>query len=83
MLFTSLVYFLFLPIVALVFFLTPAKWRWFWLLGASYFFYMYWNPAYIVLILASTLVDYWAALQIGRQASDRRKRLVRNQAVWR
>ncbi|MCB9274864.1 MAG: MBOAT family protein [Lewinellaceae bacterium] len=74
MLFTSLVYFLFLPIVAAVFFLTPVKWRWLWLLAASYFFYMYWNPAYIVLIVASTLIDYWAALQIGRQASDRRKR---------
>lgn len=75
MLFTSLVYFLFLPIVALVFFLTPAKWRWFWLLGASYFFYMYWNPAYIVLILASTLVDYWAALQIGKQKKDQAKKI--------
>ncbi len=70
MLFTSLVYFLFLPVVALAFFLMPAKWRWLWLLGASYFFYMYWNPAYIVLIVASTLIDYWAALQIGKQKRD-------------
>ena len=66
MLFTSLIYFLFLPIVVLVFFLTPLKWRWLWLLAASYFFYMYWNPAYIILIIASTLVDYWAALQIDK-----------------
>jgi alginate O-acetyltransferase complex protein AlgI len=73
MLFTSLIYFLFLPIVALVFFLTPLKWRWLWLLAASYFFYMYWNPAYIFLIVASTLVDYWAALQIGKQQRQEAK----------
>jgi len=73
MLFTSLEYYLFLPIVALVYFLTPRAYRWGWLLVASYFFYMYWNPYYIILIVGSTLIDYWAALKM-EQYSTRRER---------
>lgn len=66
MLFTSLEYYLFLPLVALVYFLTPRAYRWGWLLVASYFFYMYWNPYYILLIVGSTLIDYWAALMMEK-----------------
>lgn len=73
MLFTSLDYYLFLPIVALVFFLTPVRFRWAWLLVASYYFYMDWNPWYIWLIVGSTLIDYTAALQI-EGASDRQRK---------
>ncbi len=31
----------------------------------SYFFYGMWNPAFLLLIMLSTLVDYWAARGIG------------------
>ena len=74
MLFTSLDYYLFLPIVALVFFLTPVRWRWAWLLVSSYYFYMDWNPWYIWLIVGSTLIDYTAALQIEQHKSSRHKK---------
>jgi D-alanyl-lipoteichoic acid acyltransferase DltB (MBOAT superfamily) len=74
MLFTSLDYYLFLPIVALVFFLTPVRFRWAWLLVASYYFYMDWNPWYIWLIVGSTLIDYTAALQIEGAANRQRKK---------
>jgi alginate O-acetyltransferase complex protein AlgI len=73
MLFNSLEYFLFLPIVAIIFFLTPLKLRWLWLLVSSYFFYMYWKPYYIFLIVGSTLIDYWAAIAI-EDSSKRSKR---------
>lgn len=75
MLFTSLDYYLFLPIVALVFFLTPVRFRWAWLLVASYYFYMDWNPWYIWLIVGSTLIDYTAALQIEGAANRQRKKV--------
>lgn len=74
MLFTSLDYYLFLPIVALVFFITPVRFRWAWLLVASYYFYMDWNPWYIWLIVGSTLIDYTAALQIERAPDRQRKK---------
>jgi alginate O-acetyltransferase complex protein AlgI len=63
MLFSSPAYiFLFLPLVALGYFLlnryrlvTSAK---AWLVLASLFFYGYWNPIYLLLLLSSILVNY-------------------------
>ncbi|MBN2561225.1 MAG: MBOAT family protein [Phycisphaerae bacterium] len=41
------------------------------LLLASYIFYMSWNPAFILLIIYSTLNDYIAGLGIGRSRTHR------------
>ncbi len=47
------------------------------LLIASYLFYMSWNALFIVLIIASTLVDYGVGLALGRTESEpARKALV-------
>lgn len=45
------------------------------LLLASYYFYMSWNPTFILLILFSTLVDYFAGREIHSTSSKRKKRL--------
>ena len=74
MLFNSFEYFLFFPIVAMLYFGVPQRLRWVLLLAASYFFYMCWKPGYLLLIVASTLVDYWAGLGIGRATSVSGKR---------
>lgn len=74
MLFHSKAFALFFPLVVLVFFLTPARRRWVVLLGASYFFYMSWNAAYAVLLLASTTLDYFVAFRVHR-ASEKGRRL--------
>lgn len=59
MLFNSLSYLIFFPLVTIIYFLIPkVKMRIFWLLIASYTFYMAWNPIYITLILLSTAVDF-------------------------
>ena len=65
MLFNSLNFCLFLPIVVVTYYLLPFRLRWMLLLAASYFFYMCWNPYYVILILLSTAVDYWAGLKMG------------------
>jgi len=65
MLFNSLEYLLFLPVVVALYYAIKPGWRWLLLLMASYFFYMCWKPEYIILIMASTLVDYWAGLRMG------------------
>ncbi len=44
-----------------------------WLLLASYVFYGWWNPLYLLLILWSTTVDYLAVL--GMSKSERRRKL--------
>ena len=66
MLFNSLQFFVFLPIVAGVYFLMPARGRGLLLLLASYVFYMAWEPAYVLLILFSTGVDYGVGVAMGR-----------------
>ncbi|SCX04685.1 D-alanyl-lipoteichoic acid acyltransferase DltB, MBOAT superfamily [Lachnospiraceae bacterium YSD2013] len=66
MLFNSVQFFAFFPIVMLLYILIPQKAKMYWLLVASYFFYMCWNPKYIVLILFTTVVTYIAGLLIGR-----------------
>lgn len=73
MLFNSLSFLVFFPIVITLYFFTPYKWRWLLLLAASYFFYMSWRPEYIVLILISTGIDYFAGRRMG-QLSEKRER---------
>ena len=58
MLFNSLQFLIFFPIVIVLYFITPFKRRWILLLIASYYFYMCWKVDYIVLIIISTLIDY-------------------------
>ena len=68
MLFNSIAFLLFFPIVCLIYFCIPApqvKARNLLLLVASYYFYMNWQPAYALLLLTSTVVTYLAALGIG------------------
>ncbi len=65
MLFNSLSYLIFFPIVVGGYFFLPFRWRWAWLLAASYLFYMTWEPIYVVLILGSTAIDYFAARRIA------------------
>ena len=62
MLFNSLDFFVFFPIVVLVYFIVPRKIRYIWLLVASYYFYMCWNAEYALLIGVSTLITYISGL---------------------
>ena len=65
MLFNSLHFLIFFPIVVAIFFLLPQKRRWVLLLIASYYFYMCWKVEYIFLIIISTLIDYYASNKMG------------------
>lgn len=67
MLFNSFQYFLFFPLVVGIFYLTKPRLKWAWILAASYYFYASWKPEYLLLIIVSTLVDYWAGLQMGKK----------------
>lgn len=66
MLFNSLQFLAFFPVVAAAYFLIPFRFRWILLLLASYYFYMCWRAEYLILILISTLIDYVAAILMGR-----------------
>jgi len=45
------------------------------LLGASYIFYGSWNPPFALLLLLSTLIDWWLAGRMGREQNQARRRL--------
>lgn len=59
--FNSLAFLIYLPIVVGIYWLLPHKRRHYWLLAASYFFYGYWNPVFLLLLLFSTAVDYFCS----------------------
>ena len=62
MLFNSLQFLIFLPIVVVMYYLIPARVKHLWLLLCSYYFYMCWNAVYALLMLLSTLVTYCCGL---------------------
>lgn len=64
MLFNSISFLIFFPVVAIMYFAIPHRFRWVWLLLASYFFYMSWNPRYAILIAISTVITYLSGLLI-------------------
>ena len=66
MLFNSLNYLIFLPIVFTLYWLVQERFKWIVLLVASYFFYMCSGPQYGLLILGITVVTYLAAFFISR-----------------
>ena len=80
MLFNSVDFLIFFPIVLFVYFLIPYKYKHFWLLISSYYFYMCWNPKYIILILASTLLTYLGG--IATDKIDRSQSGIKDKKTW-
>ena len=66
MLFNSIDFLFFFPVVVFIYLIIPRKLRYLWLLLASYYFYMSWNPKYALLIFFSTLVTWLICLLIEK-----------------
>ena len=66
MIFNSIAFVMFFPIVTLAYFKIPLKYKNIWLLIVSYFYYMCQEPAYALLLLGSTVVTYAAGLLIEK-----------------
>jgi len=66
MLFNSIDFLIFFPIVVVIYFIIPEKIKYIWLLVTSYYFYMCWNAKYALLILASTTITYASGLLIEK-----------------
>lgn len=75
MLFNSIPFLIFFPIVALGYFLIPHRVRYIWLLFASYFFYMCWNPRYALLMGTSTLITYASGILIEQSETTKQKKM--------
>ena len=72
--------FIFLPVTLVLFFLIGArghhKIAMTWLVGASLFFYGWWNPAYLGLIMASMLFNYGLGVGLGSGTQVQRKAIL-------
>lgn len=73
MLFNSLEFLLFFPVVTLLYFLIPQRFRWIHLLLASCIFYAAFVPAYLGILFFTIVIDYFAGIWIAGSSGLRRK----------
>lgn len=73
MLFNSLDFLIFFPLVTILYFAVPHRFRWILLLVASCIFYMAFIPAYILFLFFLIFIDYWAAMLIEKSQGRKRK----------
>ena len=76
MLFNSFSFLIFFPLVTVLYYLLPHKFRWLLLLGASCYFYMAFIPVYILILALTIVVDYSAAIFMVRQTGWKKKFLL-------
>ncbi len=77
MLFNSLIFLVFLPIVFSAYWLIPAKHRNLFLLIASYYFYFSYNPWFSLLLIGTSGLDFYLAKAISNtQDQTKRKTLL-------
>src|SRR5882762_4111801 len=78
MLFHTWVFFVFFLIVYPVYLLVRKNNQLmnFWLMLASYTFYGWWNPWYLLLLFGTSAIDYWMVLLMERKQSTRKLWLI-------
>jgi alginate O-acetyltransferase complex protein AlgI len=77
MLFNSLEFAIFFPVVTAIYFMLSQRWRVHFLLAASCFFYMAFIPIYILILAVTILIDYVAGIYLDRiQDPKKRKTLL-------
>jgi alginate O-acetyltransferase complex protein AlgI len=79
MLFNSIDFAIFLPIVFLLYWFAAQKnlqLQNILLLAASYFFYAWWNWRFLLLLIASSLLNYYLGLQIAKSTNNKQKKIL-------
>ncbi len=74
MLFNSMTFAVFLIAVFLLYHIVPARYRWIFLLAASYVFYMNLHVAYGLLLFFTTVLTYFLALCLEKAADSHAKK---------
>jgi len=75
MLFNSLSFLVFFPVVTLLYFMLPHKFRWILLLAASCFFYMFFKPVYILILFGTIVIDYYAGIKLEEITDQKKKKI--------
>ena len=76
MVFNSLQFFIFFPVVTILYFLIPHRLRAYLLLTASVVFYMAFIPKYVLILAFTIVIDYFAGILIARSEGPHRKGLL-------
>ena len=76
MLFNSIEFLVFFPVVTLLYFLSPSQFRWFVLLVASCYFYMFFIPVYILILFFTIIIDYIAGIMIEKERHHKKLFLI-------
>ena len=77
MLFNSLIFLAFFPATVLIYYLLPnLKLRNLFLLFASYYFYMNWNPRYAILITIVTCVTFVFSIFLEKNKCPKKRKLI-------
>lgn len=77
MVFTSFNFLIFFPLLAILYWITPAKYRWLTLLVSSYFFYVSIKPVYSLLVAFVTLSTYlFTWLMVKTNSESKKKSLM-------
>jgi len=75
MVFSSVIFLLyFLPIFLLVYYFIDKKFKNYWILLASSFFYAWGAPRFIFVVLGTAIIDYCVVNQIHKSSSDKKRR---------
>src|SRR5271156_5566486 len=74
MLLDSAIYMVFLALVVAIYWSLHRRGQNLLLLAASYFFYAWWDWRFLLLMVASTSVDYWVARQLDRSTNLRTRK---------
>ncbi len=72
--FVSIFFLLFLAFTTTIYYLLKTRYRTVWLLCASYFFYLTWQPAFSVVLLFVTFLSFRFGKKIGSVSDNKRKK---------
>ena len=82
MTFNSLHFFIFFPIVAMLYYIIPKKYQWIWLLIVSYVFYLLANFKFGFFLMNTTVTTYYVAIGVGKINEHQKDVLLANKDTY-
>lgn len=76
MIFNSIPFLIFLPIVLIMYYLIPKRFRYIWLLFCSYFFYLSQSDTFVILLILSTIITYFSGILLYKTDEKVKKNLI-------
>jgi alginate O-acetyltransferase complex protein AlgI len=76
MVFNSLAYLFFLSLTTIAYYLFPGRFRWLWLLIASFGYYLSFIPVFFLLLIGIVLVNYFLANLLAKISDKKKSRLL-------